>query len=74
MDREYTVEECYALCEKESACGGFFRTKKKLSGKAIGSCLLYRDGCTNDENANVEYYSMTDCQRNSNLFVWFTVL
>ena len=73
MDREYTVEECYALCKKKPECGGFFRTKKKGQGKSKGSCLLYREGCTSDGNRNMEYYAMADCQKNCNLFIHLPV-
>ena len=73
LNREYTVDECYALCKKEPECGGFFRTKDSERGKSKGSCLLYRKGCTNDGNPNFEYYALADCQTNSNLLIHFAV-
>jgi len=74
LNREYTVDECYALCKKEPECGGFFRTKDSAPGMSKGSCLLYREGCTTDGNPNLEYYALTDCQINGNLLIHFAVL
>ena len=63
------MEECYTLCKKEPECGGFFRTKDSKPGMSKSSCLLYREGCTNDENPNFEYYALADCQINGNLLI-----
>ena len=60
-NREYTVAECYGLCENGPECGGFFIAKVKLSWAKKGACLLYRSGCTNDNNPNFKYYAMKDC-------------
>ena len=37
MDRQYTVEECYALCKNEPQCGGFAIFKTKIDASIFGS-------------------------------------
>ena len=67
-DREYTVNECYALCSrhntsygKESNCGVFFIRLIQMGEAKKGSCLLYKAGCTNNGDRNFQHYAMTDC-------------
>ena len=69
MDRQYTVEECYALCTNEPDCGAFVITKvnfdtdlldvlvsrKQVDGQfPKAACLLFREGC-NREGSTLQH-------------------
>jgi hypothetical protein len=53
-DKQYSPEDCYLKCYGKTGCAGFFISNSK-------GCLLFRDGCTNDNNGNYKYYAMDDC-------------
>ena len=66
-DREYTVDECHALCQAKAECGAFFIANTKITHRMNkGSCLLYKKGCENDGNSKFDHYSMTDCLNTGN--------
>ena len=60
VDRQYTVEQCYGLCQENADCGGFFINRVDISSAKKGSCMLYRAGCTG-KNLDLDYYAMTNC-------------
>ena len=63
QDREYSTQECYALCKVTDECGGF------LFGTSTKHCFLVRSGCTTTNDETWDYYSMDDCStRNSKCF------
>ena len=84
MDRQYTVEECYALCTNEPDCGAFVITKvnfdtdilpvhvsrKQVDGQfPKAACLLFREGCNREGSTLLfDTYEMKDCQNKSKLF------
>ena len=55
-DRQYSVEECYAMCLKSTECAGFFlKTDTK-------HCHLSRKGCSKTQFPSLTYYSLEDCR------------
>ena len=60
VNRQYTVDECYGLCQENADCGGFFINRVDISSAKKGSCMLYRAGCTGT-NHDLDYYAMADC-------------
>ena len=55
-DRWYTMKECYALCLKTDFCQGF------IIGSKTMFCILFKMGCTNDNDPiQNAYYAMETC-------------
>ena len=66
-DREYTVDECHALCQAKAECGSFFIANTKIkNGMNKGSCLLYKKGCESNGDVRFDHYSMADCTNKGN--------
>lgn len=57
-DRAYSIQECYALCKSTDECGGFFLG---TSSTILNHCDLVQSGCTPNNDANWDYYSMDEC-------------
>ena len=55
-NRPYSVNECFALCDDNENCGGFFLHNEKKF------CILYKEGCTKTAGDQFTYYSMKDCK------------
>jgi len=58
---KYSKRECHDLCSSTKSCAGFFISTKSSTYFKLGTCELYRDGCTKS-NMNIwDYYAMETC-------------
>merc|ERR1719163_2310489 len=57
-DKTYTMQECHDLCKANSQCGGFFMATAANTALP-GACLIFKAGCTDDDNAQWDYYDMS---------------
>ena len=61
LEGGYSVEQCLDKCKEQSLCGMFLINKLAINGIPIGSCLLYREGCTIDKNNDFDSYDIKEC-------------
>lgn len=66
-DRPYTATECRNLCAEVAECGGFLLGTQ--TGTLSGYCFLMREGCSDDNNPNWDYYAMDDCTSGINVYI-----
>ena len=72
----YTVQQCLDKCIETSQCGMFLINKIPISYSIpshipIGSCLLFREGCTIDSSTIADrnafdFYDLNECSTTTN--------
>ena len=63
LEGGYSVQQCLDKCKEQSLCGMFLINKLAIKGIPIGSCLLYREGCTLDTDTSsfFDSYDIEEC-------------
>ena len=67
--KNLTFDECRNKCKtNEVTCSGFgFGV---MGRRRSGDCILFKEGCQQDENLNWDYYSMDQCKGQILVFPW----